>query len=137
MMHRDRKVEPAAIAHVAMLTVEGEHDDISGVGQTKAAHDLVVNLPADRRAHHLQLGVGHYGVFNGTRFRAEIAPRIADFIATHDGAGRANRANGHASANASSAGTAQKAGIGPSAGPSAKPAGPRKPRKRKVSRSQT
>ena len=90
MMHRDKRVDPAAIAHVAMLTVEGEHDDISGVGQTRAAHDLVVNLPADKRAHYLQLGVGHYGVFNGSRFRAEIAPRIADFIATHDG-GRARQ----------------------------------------------
>ena len=95
MMHRGRKVEPAAITRVAMLTVEGEHDDISGVGQTRAAHDLTVNLPAEKRAHYLQPGVGHYGVFNGTRFRSEIAPRIAAFIASHHGAGRPKRANGH------------------------------------------
>ena len=80
MMHRDRLVDPGQIRRVALLTVEGEHDDISGVGQTEAAHRLCVNLPPERQAHWLQPGVGHYGVFNGSRFRAEIAPRIADFI---------------------------------------------------------
>jgi poly(3-hydroxybutyrate) depolymerase len=80
MMHRDRPVDPAKIRRVALLTVEGELDDISGVGQTEAAHRLCVNLPPERQAHWLQPGVGHYGVFNGSRFRAEIAPRIADFI---------------------------------------------------------
>ena len=79
-MHRDRPVDPGQIRRVALLTVEGEHDDISGVGQTEAAHRLCVNIPADRKAHWLQPGVGHYGVFNGSRFRAEIAPRIADFM---------------------------------------------------------
>ena len=62
------------------MTVEGEKDDISGVGQTEAAHDAVHDIPADTKAHYLQPEVGHYGVFNGSRFRAEIAPRIADFI---------------------------------------------------------
>jgi len=66
-----------------MLTIEGENDDISGVGQTEAAHDICTGIPADMRAHYLQPKVGHYGVFNGSRFRAEIAPRITDFIATH------------------------------------------------------
>jgi poly(3-hydroxybutyrate) depolymerase len=80
MMHRDRRVDPSQIRRTALLTIEGEHDDISGVGQTEAAHRLCVNLPADRQAHWLQPGVGHYGVFNGSRFRSEIAPRIADFI---------------------------------------------------------
>ncbi len=80
MMHRDRHVDPGQIRRTALLTIEGEHDDISGVGQTEAAHRLCVNLPADRQAHWLQPGVGHYGVFNGSRFRSEIAPRIADFI---------------------------------------------------------
>ncbi len=80
MMHRDRPVDPGQIRRVALLTVEGEHDDISGVGQTEAAHRLCVNLPPERQAHWLQPGVGHYGVFNGSRFRSEIAPRIADFI---------------------------------------------------------
>jgi poly(3-hydroxybutyrate) depolymerase len=82
MMYRDRPVDPGRITRVALLTVEGEHDDISGVGQTEAAHRLCVNIPADRQAHWLQPGVGHYGVFNGSRFRAEIAPRIADFVLT-------------------------------------------------------
>jgi poly(3-hydroxybutyrate) depolymerase len=80
MTHRGRPVDPGAIRNTALLTVEGEHDDISGVGQTEAAHDLCVNLPADKKMHYLQPGVGHYGVFNGSRFRAEVAPRIADFI---------------------------------------------------------
>jgi poly(3-hydroxybutyrate) depolymerase len=80
MTHRGRRVDPAAIRRVALFTIEGEHDDISGVGQTEAAHRLCVNIPADRHAHWLQPGVGHYGVFNGSRFRSEIAPRISDFV---------------------------------------------------------
>ncbi|MDE2374611.1 MAG: polyhydroxyalkanoate depolymerase, partial [Hyphomicrobiales bacterium] len=89
MMHRGRPVDLRAIRRVALFTVEGEHDDISGVGQTEAAHRLCVNIPADRQAHWLQPGVGHYGVFNGSRFRAEIAPRIADFVLSRNGARRA------------------------------------------------
>jgi len=85
MTHRGRKVNPAAITRVALLTVEGEHDDISGVGQTEAAHKLCVNIAAEDKAHYLQLGVGHYGVFNGSRFRSEIAPRISDFALSHNG----------------------------------------------------
>ena len=80
MTHRGRPVDPSRIKRVALLTIEGEHDDISGVGQTEAAHRLCINIPPDRRAHYLQLGVGHYGVFNGSRFRSEIAPRISDFV---------------------------------------------------------
>jgi poly(3-hydroxybutyrate) depolymerase len=80
MTHRGRPVDLTKIKRVALLTIEGEHDDISGVGQTEAAHGLCVNIPPDRKAHYLQPAVGHYGVFNGSRFRAEIAPRIADFI---------------------------------------------------------
>jgi poly(3-hydroxybutyrate) depolymerase len=80
MTHRGRRIDPAAIKRVALFTIEGEHDDISGVGQTEAAHRLCVNIPPDRQAHWLQPGVGHYGVFNGSRFRAEIAPRISDFV---------------------------------------------------------
>jgi poly(3-hydroxybutyrate) depolymerase len=83
MLHRGEPVDPKAIRSVALFTVEGENDDISGVGQTKAAHDICVNIPAEKRAHYLQPKVGHYGVFNGSRYRAEIAPRIADFVATH------------------------------------------------------
>jgi poly(3-hydroxybutyrate) depolymerase len=84
MKHRGIPVDPARIHRVALMTVEGEHDDISGVGQTEAAHDLCVNIPADRRTHYLQPAVGHYGVFNGSRFRAEIAPRIADFVLSNE-----------------------------------------------------
>jgi poly(3-hydroxybutyrate) depolymerase len=85
MMHRDRRVDPAAISRVALMTVEGENDDISSVGQTEAAHALCVNIPDQNKVHYMQPSVGHYGVFNGSRFRAEIAPRIADFVLSHNG----------------------------------------------------
>jgi poly(3-hydroxybutyrate) depolymerase len=78
--HRTRLVEPAAIRRAGLLTIEGENDDISGVGQTEAAQALCTGIPASRKMHYLQPTVGHYGVFNGSRFRAEIAPRISDFI---------------------------------------------------------
>jgi len=91
MTHRGRPVELAAITRVALLTVEGEHDDISGVGQTYAAHALCSGIPADRKAHWLQPGVGHYGVFNGSRFRSEIAPRISDFVLTMGQSARSAR----------------------------------------------
>jgi poly(3-hydroxybutyrate) depolymerase len=81
MTHRQHRVVPAAIRRVALMTVEGEHDDISGVGQTEAAHALCRNIPSDRRRHWLQPGVGHYGVFNGSRFRRDIVPRIDEFFA--------------------------------------------------------
>ena len=93
MTHRGRPVDPSAIKRVAMMTVEGEHDDISAVGQTEAAHPLCPNIPADMKANYVQPGVGHYGVFNGSRFRADIAPRIADFVLSNNrGHGRANGA---------------------------------------------
>src|SRR5918911_1672074 len=80
MMHRDKPVDLMAIRTCAIMAVEGEKDDISGVGQTLAALELTPNLPSDKKVYYLQKGVGHYGVFNGKRFRSEIAPRIADFI---------------------------------------------------------
>src|SRR3954454_575360 len=80
MTHRGRRVDPGKIRNCALLTIEGEHDDISGVGQTEAAHRLCVNISPEKKMHYLQLGVGHYGVFNGSRFRSEVAPRISDFI---------------------------------------------------------
>jgi poly(3-hydroxybutyrate) depolymerase len=89
MTHRGQPVDTSAIRNVALFTVEGENDDISGLGQTEAAHRLCVNIPDDQRAHYVQPAVGHYGVFNGSRFRAEIAPRIVDFITSY---GRANQA---------------------------------------------
>ena len=78
---RGRVVDPRAIQRTALLTIEGEKDDICSVGQTMAAHGLTPGLGADRRAHHLQAGVGHYGVFSGTRWRREIYPRVRDHIA--------------------------------------------------------
>lgn len=85
MVHRDRLVDPSKIKRVALMTVEGEKDDITGVGQTFAAQTLCTNLADGLRAHHVQSGVGHYGVFNGSRFRTEIAPKIHRFIETHQG----------------------------------------------------
>jgi poly(3-hydroxybutyrate) depolymerase len=81
--HRNTPVNPATITRTALMTVEGERDDISGVGQTEAAHDLCSALPPTMRLHHLQPRVGHYGVFNGSRFREEIAPKIVGFINAH------------------------------------------------------
>ena len=84
MMHRDKPVDLNAIRRCAIMAVEGEKDDISGVGQTLAALQLTPNLPTEKKLYHLQMGVGHYGVFNGRRFRAETAPRIAEFILAQD-----------------------------------------------------
>ncbi len=83
MMHRGELVDCSAIRKTALMTVEGERDDICGLGQTEAAHDLCANIPVDEKYHYVQPGVGHYGVFNGTRFRTEIQPRIREFIRTH------------------------------------------------------
>lgn len=83
MTHRGRLVNPAAIKRTALMTVEGEKDDISGVGQTKAAHKLASGLAASKHEHWEQPGVGHYGVFNGSRWRDEIAPRVRAFMARH------------------------------------------------------
>ena len=83
LMHRGKRVDPSAIRNVALLTVEGENDDISGVGQTHAAQIICVNIPEHMRMHYLQPDVGHYGVFNGSRFRREIAPRIVSFTRQH------------------------------------------------------
>jgi poly(3-hydroxybutyrate) depolymerase len=112
MLHRGKAVDPRKIRNAALLTIEGEHDDISGVGQTQAAHRLCTGIPQENKIHYLQRGVGHYGVFNGSRFRAEIAPRMRDFIRTHDGNGprrpskndgRRNGASPHAGNGASPA----------------------------------
>ena len=78
--HRGRLVDPGAIRKTALMTIEGEKDDISSPGQTRAAHTLCTNIPDNRRVHHLQPGVGHYGTFNGRRWREEIAPRLQEFI---------------------------------------------------------
>ncbi|WP_135209970.1 polyhydroxyalkanoate depolymerase [Vitreimonas flagellata] len=80
MEHRGVKVDPGAITKTALLTVEGEKDDISGIGQTQAAHDICVNIPEAMRRDYIQPGVGHYGVFSGRRFQTEIYPRMREFI---------------------------------------------------------
>src|SRR5690606_39990097 len=83
---------PELITRTALMTVEGELDDISGIGQTVAAHDLCTALPDSMKAHYEQKGVGHYGVFNGRRFNNEIAPRISDFIRRHEPGATASKA---------------------------------------------
>ena len=83
MTHRNCLVDPSKVKRVALMTVEGEKDDISGIGQTHAAQRLCSSLTGELREHHLQPGVGHYGVFNGSRFRAEIAPKIRNLITKH------------------------------------------------------
>ena len=87
MTHRGRPVDPSKIRNVALMTVEGEKDDITGTGQTFAAQTLCTNLAEGLRERHLQPGVGHYGVFNGSRFRTEIAPKIRKFIASYQSRG--------------------------------------------------
>ncbi|MCB1449989.1 MAG: polyhydroxyalkanoate depolymerase [Nitratireductor sp.] len=91
LMHRGTRVDCSAITTTALMTVEGENDDISGLGQTRAAHKLCVNLPEEKRVHYMQPKVGHYGVFNGSRFRAEISPRIRDFMLSNDHSMQARR----------------------------------------------
>jgi poly(3-hydroxybutyrate) depolymerase len=80
LMHRGEFVDCSAITKTALMTIEGERDDICGLGQTEAAHDLCTSIPSDEKVHYVQSGVGHYGVFNGTRWRTEIQPRIREFI---------------------------------------------------------
>ncbi|MCC0021722.1 MAG: polyhydroxyalkanoate depolymerase [Nitratireductor sp.] len=83
MHHGQTRVDCSKIVNTALFTVEGENDDITGLGHTKAAHDLCTGLDESKRQHYMQPKVGHYGVFNGSRFRAEIAPRISDFMNSH------------------------------------------------------
>ena len=84
LVHRGRTIDPSVITDIALMTVEGAHDDISGVGQTQAAHALCSALPDDLKEDYIQPGVGHYGVFNGKRFREEIYPKVREFIARTD-----------------------------------------------------
>jgi len=78
------KVEPAAIRKTALLTVEGERDDICSVGQTMAAHDLCPNIRPYKKRHHLQAGVGHYGVFSGSKWKGQIYPILRNTIIAND-----------------------------------------------------
>ena len=81
--YRGHTIAPQKVKRTALLTVDGEKDDISGVGQTHAAHTILSGLPPDMKHHHLQLGVGHYGVFSGSRFRKDVVPVITSVIAKH------------------------------------------------------
>ena len=80
---RGREVKPEAIRRTALLTVEGEMDDISAPGQTRAAHNLCKSLPPPMKQAYLQIGVGHFGVFNGRKWRNSVQPVVRDFIRTH------------------------------------------------------
>jgi poly(3-hydroxybutyrate) depolymerase len=86
---RGQRVDPGAIRHTALLTVEGANDDICSPGQTEAAHQLCTGIPEERKRHHLQEGVGHYGVFSGSRWEAEVYPVVREFIASTRSAERA------------------------------------------------
>ena len=87
MFVRGELVRPQAIRDTALLTIEGELDDISGNGQTEAAHALCLNIPGERRGHYVAPGVGHYGIFSGRRWREMIFPRVRDFIKENSGSG--------------------------------------------------
>ncbi|KQY35366.1 esterase [Caulobacter sp. Root1455] len=84
LSHRGQLVRPDLITDIGLMTVEGENDDISGIGQTQAAHALCSSLPETMKEDYIQPNVGHYGVFNGRRFREEIYPRVRDFILKND-----------------------------------------------------
>ena len=83
MMHRGRRVDPGAITDIGILAIEGESDDISGLGQTKAALHIATNLPEAFKRYYMAESVGHYGIFNGRRWRELIAPVVDDWIVTH------------------------------------------------------
>ena len=83
MVHRGRPVDPGAISDVAILAVEGERDDISGIGQTKAALTIATALPDEKKRYLMAEGVGHYGIFNGSKWRERIAPVVEEWIAAN------------------------------------------------------
>jgi poly(3-hydroxybutyrate) depolymerase len=98
---RGERIDPRAIRRTVLLTVEGERDDICGIGQTAAAQDLCSKIPLSRRRHHLQAGVGHYGVFSGRRWEREVYPVVRNAILSGErhprpAAKRPSHANGHA-----------------------------------------
>lgn len=85
LLHRDRRVDPSAITDIALLAIEGERDDISGIGQTRAALKIADRLSKKLKKYHLAEGVGHYGIFHGSKWRNRIAPVLEGWIAEHDG----------------------------------------------------
>ena len=84
MKWKGQKVDPTAVRKTALFTVEGERDDICSVGQTVAAHDLCSKIRPYQKSHHLQPGVGHYGVFNGKKWEGQIYPRVKNMILAND-----------------------------------------------------
>ena len=88
---KGKPVRPQDIKTTALLTIEGELDDISGAGQTRAAHDLCIGIPKSRQFHYDAVGAGHYGIFSGRRWREKVYPRVRDFIASHHVAVAAER----------------------------------------------
>ena len=82
-IHRGKPIDPDAIRDTALLAIEGERDDISGLGQTRAALDLAAHLPAEKKKYHLAPEVGHYGIFNGSKWRDRIAPVVEEWIAAN------------------------------------------------------
>jgi poly(3-hydroxybutyrate) depolymerase len=84
LQHRGRLVKPSAIKDIGILAIEGEKDDISGIGQTKAALTLATELPDALKKYHMAESVGHYGIFNGSKWRDRIAPVVEEWIKTHE-----------------------------------------------------
>ena len=80
LVYRGSTVDCGAIRRTALITVEGERDDICSVGQTMAAQDLCSNVRPARRVHHIETGVGHYGVFSGSKWNQQIYPRVREMI---------------------------------------------------------
>jgi poly(3-hydroxybutyrate) depolymerase len=91
LMFRDRAIDPAAIRDTALLAIEGERDDISGLGQTRAALDLATRLPEDKKKYFLARDAGHYGIFNGSKWRGRIAPVVEAWIRANGERGGAKR----------------------------------------------
>jgi poly(3-hydroxybutyrate) depolymerase len=85
-------VKPQDIQKTALLTIEGELDDISGSGQTRSAHGLCVGIPKEDKAHYEVAGAGHYGIFAGRRWRDKVYPKIKSFIREHQVAQKRNKA---------------------------------------------
>ena len=83
-VHRGKAIDPDAIRDTALLAIEGERDDISGLGQTKAALDIATKLPKDKKQYFMAREVGHYGIFNGRKWREKIAPVMEKFVAAND-----------------------------------------------------
>lgn len=84
ILYQGKRVDASKVTDVALMTIEGEKDDITGAGQTRAAHDILSGIAPEDKAHYTQPEVGHYGVFNGRRFREEIGPKLKAFIAKYD-----------------------------------------------------